>query len=1028
MKPHCDTEFSLVSLFGILLLLASSPMLAATQIASQLPASTRISAVGGGNSYDPIVSSGGRFVLFAGTSDNLVTAPGGLAFLEAVPAHMNVFMRDRLTGTTVLVSINTTGMEGGNGDSVPCAISTNGQFAFFQSAASNLVAGDTNGASDIFVRDTVNNITTLVSVATNGTVGNGASHEAVITPEGRYVAFVSAASNLVARDTNGIPDVFVRDLQLGITTLASVGSVGAQNINITAASGTTLTVGSTSESPLISANGRYVAFYSTAIGLVAGVTNGGELYVRDLVQGSTVWVSANAHSINPSAVSANYAMSTNGQLIAYQTTGGSPSGMVFRYNMATGDCDDISTNGALVTSLDLESRRIDISADGRFVAFTLTNTAGGISIQLWDSQSGAASLISGGTSNALSDFPRVDQTGRYVAFTSDDASLTTNSDGAIHVYLRDTATAAVQLADVGANGATPISTIMSPFHLGADGSVVVFDCPDGAMSINRNKFDAFLRDFGSNTTEIISTPAPTLPSATPLNSSELASSSVSSNGQYVAFTSDSDGIVSGDTNGFPDVFVHDFSSGSNTLVSVSLYGANSGNGNSWGPAISADGRYVAFVSSATNLVANDTNNATDIFLRDMQTGSTMLVSQDAGGVGEGNGNSSAPQISADGRHVLFFSLATNLTTNNGITGTNAFWRDVQAGVTYALTGSAGNSLSTVGAAVMTPDGSNVLFALGTQLAGEGGNEAFQVFLWNAQSHTATNLATLSSPVIDAAISADAHGAAFETQTNCYAANLVANSNWVLAAVGPTSHTHSQLSSDARFLAYLAKDSTGTNQVYLYDFQNATSNLVSQAYNSTIGGNGACDSVAISADGSFVAYRSAATNLVPGDINGVPDIFLYDRLSGGTTLISLSEYGAWSANGRSTTPVFSGDGQTLFFESWASDLVAGDFNESSDVFAVSLATNGSESTTNAPQPLNFTAIIPGIANGQFTTNQPLTLTWPSLIGVGYQVQFKNSLTDPEWQPVGGPATVVGNQGSAVDFTPAVAQRFYRIVSF
>jgi Tol biopolymer transport system component len=712
--------------------LAALPARSATQIASQLLSSARISAVGGGSSYDPIVSSDGRYVIFASTSDNLVVGPGGAAMPEAVLAHVNVFLRDRQTGTTVLVSVNAAGTSGGNGDSFPCAISANGEFAFFQSAASDLIAGDTNAAADVFVRDTISNTTTLVSVSTNGTVGNGVSREAAITPDGRYVAFVSAASNLVAADTNGIPDVFVRDLQLGTTVLASPG---AQSF-ITFAGGP-LTLGSSSESPVISADGRYVAFYSTAIGLVSSVTNGGELYVTDLVQESTAWVSTNAHSINSSAVSANYAMSTNGQFIAYQTTGGTPSGLVFRYNVATGDCDDISTNGALVTTLDLESRKIDISSDGEFVAFTLADSSGGASIQLWDAQSGDTSLISSGIVGTHCDFPRVDQTGRYVAFTSDDGSLATTNEGAIHIYLRDTSTDDIQLADLGTNGANPISSIMTPFHLSADASAIAFDCPDGALSMNPYKIDAFLRNVVSNTTEIISMPAPTLPSATPLNPSWLSSSSVSSNGQFVAFASDSDGIVSGDTNGFPDVYVHDFDSGPNTLVSVSAYGPYSGNGSSWGPSMSADGRYIVFASSATNLVATDTNNVTDIYLRDMQTGLTTLVSQDASGSGEGNGSSTVPQISADGQRVLFLSMATNLTTNGvadgGIAVLNAFWRDLQAGVTYAIT-----TQGSVAFAAMTPNGSNVLVTL-TE------SENGQLILWNAQTHSAT---TLSPAIFD----------------------------------------------------------------------------------------------------------------------------------------------------------------------------------------------------------------------------------------------------------------------------------------
>ena len=178
-------------------------------------------AGGSGDSGLSIISRDGRYVLFASTANNLTLTNNNNSVL---PRRFNVFLRDRLASTTTLVSVNMAGNGGGNGDSFPTGISTNGQFALFESSASDLVAGDTNNASDIFVRDVVNGLTTLVSVSTNGTSGNGTSRGSVMTGNGRYVAFVSTASNLVPGDTNGIADVFVRDLQAGTTTLASVGA------------------------------------------------------------------------------------------------------------------------------------------------------------------------------------------------------------------------------------------------------------------------------------------------------------------------------------------------------------------------------------------------------------------------------------------------------------------------------------------------------------------------------------------------------------------------------------------------------------------------------------------------------------------------------------------------------------------------------------------------------------------------------------------------------------------------------------
>lgn len=203
-------------------------------------------------------------------------------------------------------------------------------------------------------------------------------------------------------------------------------------------------------------------------------------------------------------------------------------------------------------------------------------------------------------------------------------------------------------------------------------------------------------------------------------------------------------------------------------------------------------------------------------------------------------------------------------------------------------------------------------------------------------------------------------------------------------------------------------------------------LVSQAYGGSSGGNNKCDSATVSSTGRYVAYRSAASNLVPNDTNGVPDIFLYDRLTGATTLISASDAGNSAANGRSLLPVFSGDGQTLFFESWASDLAPGNFNQWLDVFATPLSPAGVGGSTNIP-PVQFSGLAVGITNSAVTNGNAVVLTWAAGPGAGYQIQFKNNLTDPQWQNLGG-ASVIGAQGQLIDLAPNGTQRFYRIVSF
>jgi hypothetical protein len=198
---------------------------------------------------------------------------------------------------------------------------------------------------------------------------------------------------------------------------------------------------------------------------------------------------------------------------------------------------------------------------------------------------------------------------------------------------------------------------------------------------------------------------------------------------------------------------------------------------------------------------------------------------------------------------------------------------------------------------------------------------------------------------------------------------------------------------------------GTNQVYLYDFQTQSNSLVSHAAGSAFAANNSSDSPDVSADGRFVVYRSAADNLVAGDTNGVPDIFLYDTGTGTNTILSSSAFGSISADNRSLEPRFSGDGRMLMFSSWGSDLVAGDFNQSNDLFAFAFL---------------YAAITANSGVGP-------TLSWPVSPNQTYSVEYKDDLGDANWHPLPGTVTITGSRGSLTDSTLVSGHRFYRIVS-
>ncbi len=177
---------------------------------------------GTGNSFAPSITADGRFVAFNSQAANLVAGDTNGFF--------DVFVRDRQTGITERVSVSTAGTQG-DGDSsfgYTPSISADGRFVAFSSLATNLVANDTNGFADVFVRDRLSGTTERVSVATGGAAGNANSLTPSISADGRYVAFESFASNLVGSDSNGTWDVFVRDRQAGTTERASVDSSGSQ--------------------------------------------------------------------------------------------------------------------------------------------------------------------------------------------------------------------------------------------------------------------------------------------------------------------------------------------------------------------------------------------------------------------------------------------------------------------------------------------------------------------------------------------------------------------------------------------------------------------------------------------------------------------------------------------------------------------------------------------------------------------------------------------------------------------------------
>ena len=163
---------------------------------------------------------------------------------------------------------------------------------------------------------------------------------------------------------------------------------------------------------------------------------------------------------------------------------------------------------------------------------------------------------------------------------------------------------------------------------------------------------------------------------------------------------------------------------------------------------------------------------------------------------------------------------------------------------------------------------------------------------------------------------------------------------------------------------------------------------------------------MSSDARFIAYRSVATNIVSGDLNQTADVFVFDRLQETTALVSANGSGSLTANRQSVQPIFSSNGWTLVFQSWASDAIGHDFNQTADLYAF--------------QFLNATIDIGVSSKG------PL-LSRPALPGHSYRAQYKNTLDDGTWQDVTGPVSILGFRGFATDVAAPINSRFYRIIS-
>ena len=390
-----------------------------------------------------------------------------------------------------------------------------------------------------------------VSLSDDEQPANGGSYAAAVSDDGALVAFRSNADNLVPGDTNGLPDIFVRDVQAGTTEQVSLRPDGQPATDF-------------SKAPSISGGGRFVAFeakHPTTAVLVTAL--------RDRISATTEYLVPNTSSGNPAAPGSarlQGAISGDGRFVAFVT----------RDNL----------QGAWPTTIRPPNDDSNTTFDV-FVYDRDTQPAPPIER--------VSRLTAGAELDADSRSPSVGQDGGTIAFETFSELVPGDDNGAPDVVVKVRASGMLERASTTAGGA----------------------------SGNGPSFD----------------PA------------------VSGDASAVAFRSAASDLVAGDTNGRVDIFVRDRTTSTTARVSIATSGEQA-DGHSMDPSISDDGRFVAFRSTAGNLVADDTNGRADIFVHDRMTGTTVRVGQPPGD--EANGSSAAPAISGDGAWIVFESDATNL--------------------------------------------------------------------------------------------------------------------------------------------------------------------------------------------------------------------------------------------------------------------------------------------------------------------------------------------------------------------------------
>ncbi|HYV34918.1 MAG TPA: hypothetical protein VE988_04385, partial [Gemmataceae bacterium] len=831
----------------------------------------------GASSTHFAVSKDGRYVVFSSNATNLVPADTN--------GKTDVFLRDTQLGTILMVSSGNTG-GGGNGDSTSpaVAVAPNGKvYIAFESTATDLGPSDTNGVKDIYLTTVDSGEVSAISLvstdsaSTQGNAGSSGPSVAVSSSGVIYIGFASDASNLVSGDTNSSKDVFVKNRSTGATTRISTDSAGVQGNSV-----------SNLPAVAVAPNGNvYIAYQSTSTNLVSGDTNGAmDVFVKNMTTNATTRVSTDGTGVQANGACSEPSIAIDGSGGVFVAFSGGAT------NLVAGDTNglqdifvkNLASNATTIVSTDSGGAQINNSAQGPAV----TISGGGIIYAAFET--GATNLVSGDTNNNVDIFVKNLSTGTTTRVSTNNAgSQATGSSGSAALGINGNGDVVAVYSSVASNlvpgdtngvqdafvknlttGAVSALTRMPSVLLlaGANATLRHGVSPNAryvafnSSAINvvpgdtNSTDDGFLRDTLLGTTSRVTTDS----SGAQANGSSVVSAIAVDAGSsmYVCISSYATNLVSGDTNGVSDVFVKNLTTGIVSRVSTTSAGGQA-NGDSYAGDMVIDSSgtiYVVFASSANNLVPGDTNNGDDIFLKNLSTGAITRVSTSSAG-SQGNGGGSAPTVAVSGTTVWvgFESYSNNLVVGDTNNNSDVFVKNLSTGVTTMVdTDSAGNQ------------------------AGNQSNAAVEISL--AVSGSGTILAAF----------------------RCSAGNLVSG------------------------------DTNNLDDVFIKNLATGVTRRVST--NSS--GNEADDysystALAIASDGTaFVAFASRATNLVPGGTAG--SIYLKNLSTGAIIRATTDNLGNPAIYGGQVGSLVSAGGSvSMSYSSLGPGLVVGNDIKANDVY-------------------------------------------------------------------------------------------------